>query len=304
MSAPAVPAEAVRALAPVLGEPEGAPVALAGGITNRNYRLRWGGRDCVLRMPGKDTALLGIDRARGVGGDPRRGGGRHRPARRSRSSRASAAWSRSSSRAARSSRRSCAARIPELAAALRTIHGGAALPASFDAFAVVEQYRRIAERARRRAAAGLRRRSRTARAPSAPSRGPEHAPVPCHNDLLSANVLDDGRRLRILDWEYAGMGDRYFDLGNLAANNGFTEADDEALLERLLARRLHAPAARRAAADARDVGLPRGRCGASSRPPSPSSTSTSRATPPSTSAASPARSRTRGSATWLEDARG
>ena len=74
-------ADAVRALAPVLGEPESAPVALEGGITNRNFRLRWGGRDCVLRCPGKDTALLGIDRrtewaatraaaAAGVGPEP------------------------------------------------------------------------------------------------------------------------------------------------------------------------------------------------------------------------------------------
>src|SRR5215212_7311419 len=55
-------AEAQRALAPVLGEPEGPPEPLGGGITNRNYRLRWGGRDCVLRLPGKDTELLGIDR--------------------------------------------------------------------------------------------------------------------------------------------------------------------------------------------------------------------------------------------------
>src|SRR4051794_41641925 len=56
-------AEAQRALAPVLGEPESPARPLEGGITNRNYRLRWGGRDCVLRLPGKDTRLLGIDRA-------------------------------------------------------------------------------------------------------------------------------------------------------------------------------------------------------------------------------------------------
>ena len=31
--------------------------------------------------------------------------------------------------------------------------------------------------------------------------------VPCHNDLLTANFLDDGGRLRLLDWEYAGMND-------------------------------------------------------------------------------------------------
>ena len=54
--------------------------------------------------------------------------------------------------------------------------------------------------------------------------GPEHAPVPCHNDLLTANLLHDGARVRIVDWEYAGMGDRYFDLGNLSINNELRRA--------------------------------------------------------------------------------
>jgi thiamine kinase-like enzyme len=61
--------------------------------------------------------------------------------------------------------------------------------------------------------------------------GAEHEPVPCHNDLLGANVLDDGARLWIVDWDYAGMGDRFFDLANLSVNNGFSEADDAALLD-------------------------------------------------------------------------
>ena len=52
---------------------------------------------------------------------------------------------------------------------------------------------------------------------------------PCHNDLLSANFIADGERLWLLDWEYAGMNDRYFDLGNLAANNEL-DADAEARL--------------------------------------------------------------------------
>ena len=51
--------------------------------------------------------------------------------------------------------------------------------------------------------------------------------------------------MRIVDWEYAGMGDRYFDLGNLSVNNGFDDAGDEWLLELLLRRAVHAPAARR-----------------------------------------------------------
>ncbi len=66
--------------------------------------------------------------------------------------------------------------------------------------------------------------------------GPEHEPVPCHNDLLTANFIDDGERLRIVDWEYAGMNDRYFDLGNLSVNNGLGEDDDRILARGLLRR--------------------------------------------------------------------
>src|SRR5689334_5585102 len=40
----------------------GPPVPLEGGITNRNFRVTFAGRDCVVRLPGKDTALLGISR--------------------------------------------------------------------------------------------------------------------------------------------------------------------------------------------------------------------------------------------------
>ena len=45
-----------------MGEPEGEPEPLEGGITNRNFRARFGGADYVIRVPGKDTALLEIDR--------------------------------------------------------------------------------------------------------------------------------------------------------------------------------------------------------------------------------------------------
>src|ERR1700729_3514000 len=56
------PGEIVRRLEPALGPAAGEPVALDGGITNRNFRVRFGDRDCVLRLTGRDTALLGIDR--------------------------------------------------------------------------------------------------------------------------------------------------------------------------------------------------------------------------------------------------
>jgi thiamine kinase-like enzyme len=52
-----------------------------------------------------------------------------------------------------------------------------------------------------------------------------------HNDLLPANLLDDGRRLWLIDFEYAGPGDALFDLGNLATNSDMSEAETAALLE-------------------------------------------------------------------------
>src|SRR2546422_891781 len=55
-------------------------------------------------------------------------------------------------------------------------------------------------------------------------------PVLCHNDLLNANFIDDGVSIRIVDWEYAGMGDRFFDFGNFAVNHQLTENDEASLL--------------------------------------------------------------------------
>jgi thiamine kinase-like enzyme len=48
--------------------------------------------------------------------------------------------------------------------------------------------------------------------------------VPCHNDLLAENYLDDGQRLWIVDYEYSGNNDPTFELGNTAQELGF---DDE-----------------------------------------------------------------------------
>ena len=53
---------------------------------------------------------------------------------------------------------------------------------------------------------------------------------PCHNDLLNANFIDDGDRIRIVDWEYAGMGDVFFDLANFAINHELDAEGRQALL--------------------------------------------------------------------------
>jgi thiamine kinase-like enzyme len=226
-------AEAIAALSPQLGEPESEPVPLVGGITNRNYRLRWAGRDCVLRLPGKDTALLGIDRAaerdatraaavapevvafderlgclvtgfiagRPVNGDELRG-----------------------------------PLLEELAGDLRAIHAGPPLAHAFSPWDRIDAYRATALKHGMPLPLGFQEVDIAAdRISEALGERPL---VPCHNDLLTANFLHDGERLRILDWEYAGMGDPYFDLANLASNNEFDEAGEA----RLLAAYLGAPA--------------------------------------------------------------
>ena len=51
-----------------------------------------------------------------------------------------------------------------------------------------------------------------------------------HNDLLAANLIDDGERLWLIDWDYAGFNSPLFDLANLSSNNAFTPGLDEQLL--------------------------------------------------------------------------
>jgi len=52
-----------------------------------------------------------------------------------------------------------------------------------------------------------------------------------HHDLLPGNLIDDGRRLWVIDWEYGGFGTAMFDLANLAANGRFAPTEDRLLLE-------------------------------------------------------------------------
>ncbi|MBR9862116.1 MAG: phosphotransferase [Rhodobacteraceae bacterium] len=56
-----------------------------------------------------------------------------------------------------------------------------------------------------------------------------------HNDLLAANILDDGDRLWLIDWEYGGFNAPLFDLAGLASNNGLGETQERQMLEQYFA---------------------------------------------------------------------
>ena len=207
---------------------------LSGGITNRNFLVEAGGTAdrWVIRLAGNDTHLLGISRevehaatvaAAGVGVGPE-----------------VTAFIRPEGILVTrfivgSAVSDDAVHRPEtlrrVADSLRRIHGCPAIPGLFVPFRIVEAYRALAQ-ARGVAipveydlAQSVARRIELAFLTS---------PVelrPCHNDLLNANFIDDGARIRIVDWEYAGMGDPFFDLGNFSINHELTPDEDAELLE-------------------------------------------------------------------------
>jgi thiamine kinase-like enzyme len=232
-----------------LGELEGEPVPLVGGITNRNYRVRFAGEDVVVRLPGKGTELLGIDRLaeKAAGELAARAGvgpavvallddppclvtefvvGEPMPPEELREPGA----------------------LAEVAVALRALHAcEEQLPVEFSGFRVVETYAaRMADRGAE-VPRSYEWAATAAHRIEAVLVGPEHEPVPCHNDLLSTNFIRSPQGVRILDWEYAGCGDRYFDLGNFAVNNELDEAQEA----ELLAAYFEAPASERRLASLR-----------------------------------------------------
>ena len=73
--------------------------------------------------------------------------------------------------------------------------------------------------------------------------------VPCHNDLLAENYLDDGERLWIVDYEYSGNNDPTFELGNTCQELGYDDAPGARAVRGLLRRGLPRPARPDAAPD-------------------------------------------------------
>jgi thiamine kinase-like enzyme len=109
--------------------------------------------------------------------------------------------------------------ITAVAGFLRRFHGTPPLSHAFDAFRVPGQHLAAATaRGVARPAAYDRVAEIVAEIADAFAVSPDPR-RPSHNDLLGANLLDDGERLWLLDWEYAGMNDPSFDLGNFAVNN-------------------------------------------------------------------------------------
>ena len=208
--------------------------ALSGGITNRNFRVDAAGTEqrWVIRLAGNDTHLLGISRevehaatvmSAGVGvgpevtafirpegylvtrfidGSPVSDEAVHQPA-----------------------------TLERVAQSLRRVHEGPPIPGLFVPLRIVEAYRALAAARGVRIPEAYDIAARIGRRIEVACLANPVELQPCHNDLLNANFIDDGARIRIVDWEYAGMGDPFFDLGNFSINHELTPDEDAHLLE-------------------------------------------------------------------------
>jgi thiamine kinase-like enzyme len=217
---------------PALAESHFEIAPLAGGLTNRNYVLTTKDESYVLRIAGADTELLGIDREREVACLHAAAGAgvgpvvlAHLPEHQTLVTSLIAGKSPTAEEILQ----------PEfmrrMAETLRRCHEYPA-PPDLGTFSAFETIRNYTTQAREKNVPlppeldeALDRLSRIEKelTPSDPD-------CLCHNDLLIGNIIDDGSALRIIDWEYGGLGDRFFDLGNFAVNAQFNEEQEKALL--------------------------------------------------------------------------
>jgi thiamine kinase-like enzyme len=205
-------------------------VELVGGITNHNYRVDLDGQTYVLRIAGERTELLGIDRQAEyacavaameagvgvavIGFVPERNALITRLA---------------PGRPLTPQDLQSPDVLDRITRALRAFHAIAFVPGSFSPFEVVRGYHQLAL-SRGVAFPGEMKRALQVLGEIENAVRSDDPSCPCHNDLLPSNLLDDGDRVRIIDWEYAGMGDRFFDLGNFAVNNQLAAEAEEKLL--------------------------------------------------------------------------
>ena len=197
---------------------------LSGGLTNENYLVEAGGQKYVMRIPGQATELLAIDRANEVyntkaaastGIGPRVL--EHVPG----LDILVLEFIPGPTMAAKTLQsKEMAARMAD---SFRRLHSGPRFLQDFNMFRLIEYYLGIVDEHRISIPKDYRDwRPAIAKVEHAVAAG-ALAPMPCHNDLLCENFIDDGAALRIVDYELSGNNDPCFDLGNTAQEAEFDQ---------------------------------------------------------------------------------
>jgi thiamine kinase-like enzyme len=224
-------AEAVIELLPWLSGKRVKVRRLKRGLTNRNYRLDCEGGPYVLRIMEENARLLGIDRQvehaaleaaaeAGIGPEVMA----FIPRKRALVTR----FVKGRTLTPKAMREP--ATLRRVVASMRRYHACPNGAGTFSGFETVRRYYRLARRRKVAFPQSI------TQALCILARIENEVGVPkrtchCHNDLLPSNFVDDQRKIWVLDWEYAGTGDLFFDLGNLAANSLFYQEQEKLLLQ-------------------------------------------------------------------------
>ena len=200
---------------------------IAAGLTNTNYRVEVDGTPRFVRIPGSGTDLLAVDRGNELYNTQ------------------VAASTGVAPRVLHAlqeldvfvlewldARTMSVAALKEpgmpgrIAASLRRLHAGPRFRDDFDMFRVTERYLAVVDARGIPIPDGFR--EHLGELPRIEAALAVHPlpTVPCHNDLLAENYLDDGTRLWLVDWEYSGNNDPAFELGNTCQELGYD--DDQA----------------------------------------------------------------------------
>lgn len=203
---------------------------LSGGITNNNFRIDVGGESFVLRIVGVDTELLGINREHEYAANLAAGKQGIAPE--------VYYFIRPEGylvtrfihgRPILPEEITQPENIRRVMQTVRKIHAMADIPGKFNVFKVVRDYSETAQRYQVSLPDNFDwLMSRLQESEHALGIHP-HEERPCHNDLLNANFLTNGQ-LYILDWEYSGMGDIFFDLANFSDHHNLSDEQDLWLL--------------------------------------------------------------------------
>ena len=202
---------------------------LSGGITNRNFVADIDGSEFVIRIPGERTEVLGINREHERNASQRAADLAIAPEIACELSGFNTLITKFVN-GKHLKESEFTDRLPEVIDLVKRFHNGGKIDGLFPIHRIVEAHVRDAQVNGVEApklwdslhAVSL-------RIESAFAKSPENT-VACHNDLLPTNVLFDLDRTWLLDFEYAGMNNLYFDLGNLSVTTELDEAGDETIL--------------------------------------------------------------------------
>ncbi|HEY5269442.1 MAG TPA: phosphotransferase [Anaerolineales bacterium] len=204
---------------------------LGGGITNCNFRIDVGGEAFVLRIAGVDTELLGINREYEYAANLAAGKLGIAPEVFYFIQPEGYLVTRFITGRPILPEEICQPEnICRVMDVVRKIHSMPEIPGNFDVFRIVADYSEIARRYQVAFPQNFNWLIERMQAAEKALNSHPLTPCPCHNDLLNANFLTNGQ-LYVLDWEYAGMGDIFFDLANFSDHHRLTDKQDCWLLK-------------------------------------------------------------------------